>query len=80
MGCCGRAAAIRSSTGLALGAACWAAGYLGWLPAAGLMPPLSKQTPSQIVGPLMEHLVYGMATVAVFDLLRECVDTVSSEA
>src|SRR5690349_15539502 len=26
--------------GLILGAACWAAGYLGWLPAAGLMPPV----------------------------------------
>ena len=67
--------------GLALGATCWAAGYLGWLPALGLMPPVTRQTPAQIAGPLMEHLVYGVATVAVFDLLRECVDSrLSSEA
>jgi hypothetical protein len=67
--------------GLALGAACWAAGYLGWLPALGLMRPVTRQTPAQVAGPLMEHLVYGMATVAVFDLLRECVDSrFSSEA
>ena len=33
--------------GVALGLACWAAGYLGWLPAAGLMPPVDEQDPAQ---------------------------------
>jgi len=29
--------------GAVLGAACWAAGYAGWLPALGLMPPVWRQ-------------------------------------
>ena len=74
--CCGRARPANPVVeGLALGASCWAAGYLGWLPALGLMPPVTRQTPAQIAGPLVEHLVYGVATVAVFDLLRECADS-----
>ncbi|HKO15279.1 MAG TPA: hypothetical protein VJU87_03515 [Gemmatimonadaceae bacterium] len=47
----------------ALGLVTWAAGYLGWLPAAELMPPVTKQRPAQIAGPLVEHLVYGLAVV-----------------
>jgi hypothetical protein len=45
------------------------------------MPPVSRQTPSQVAGPLVEHLMYGMTTVAAFDLLRQVADTCcSSEA
>lgn len=57
--------------GLVLGTACWAAGYLGWLPALGLMPPVWKQTAAQAAMPLAEHLVYGMTTVAAYGWLRE---------
>ena len=57
--------------GLALGLICWATGYLGWLPAAGLMSPLWRQRTPQILGPIGHHIVYGVATVGVFDLLRE---------
>jgi hypothetical protein len=56
--------------GAVLGAACWAAGYLGWLPALGLMPPVWKQEPAQAIGPAAEHLVYGIATVGAYDWLR----------
>lgn len=55
--------------GAVLGTAVWAVGYLGWLPAAGLIPPIWKQTPVQTVGPIIEHLAYGFATVAAYDLL-----------
>src|SRR3954464_1495392 len=31
--------------GLLLGLGVWAAGYLGWLPRTGLMPPITEQRP-----------------------------------
>lgn len=62
------------SDGLILGASCWAAGYLGWLPALGLMPPVWRQSTSQAIVPAAEHLVYGMTTVAAYDWLRDRVE------
>ena len=56
--------------GMVLGAVCWAAGYLGWLPASGLLPPAWKQSSKQVIAPLAEHLVYGATTVAAYDALR----------
>ncbi len=55
--------------GAALGLACWAAGYLGWLPALGLIPPVRRQTTAQVAAPAAEHVVYGVVTVAVYDWL-----------
>ena len=57
--------------GLVLGAAAWAAGYLGWLPALGLMRPVWKQDAPQALAPAAEHAVYGMVTVAAYDWLQE---------
>jgi hypothetical protein len=56
--------------GMLLGAACWAAGYLGWLPATGLMRPIWRQSAEQVAAPLAEHLLYGAATVAAYDVMR----------
>ena len=53
-----------------LGVACWAAGYMGWLPALGLIPPVWQQEAPQAVAPVAEHVAYGMATVAAYDWLR----------
>jgi hypothetical protein len=55
--------------GVLLGLATWAAGYLGWLPATGLMPPVWRHEPLQAVVPAAQHAVYGMAAVAAFDTL-----------
>ena len=49
--------------GVILGLASWAVGYLGWLPATGLMPPVWKHKPHQIAMPLAEHALFGVATV-----------------
>jgi hypothetical protein len=57
--------------GLSLGACAWAAGYLGWLPAMGLMRPVWRQNAVQALAPAAEHAVYGMVTVAAYDWLRE---------
>jgi len=64
---------VRSSLleGAILGIATWAAGYLGWLPATGLMPPIWKHKTKQIVAPTAEHVVYGMATAAAYDWMLE---------
>ncbi len=56
--------------GVILGAAAWAAGYLGWLPALGLMRPVWKQDAPQALAPAAEHAVYGVVTVAAYDWLQ----------
>jgi hypothetical protein len=61
--------------GVALGVATWAAGYLGWLPALGLMPPVWKQEPEQAIAPVVEHALYGMVTVAAYDAIQDAMAT-----
>jgi hypothetical protein len=57
--------------GVVLGIANWATGYLGWLPAFRLLPPVWRQQAPQAITPLAEHALYGMITVAMYDWLRE---------
>jgi hypothetical protein len=56
--------------GSALGLAAWGVGYLGWLPASGLMAPVTKQEPEQIVGPILSHILFGIVTVGLYRLFR----------
>lgn len=55
--------------GAVLGLGCWAAGYLGWMPATGLTPPIWKQSAAQVLGPVADHLAYGVVTAAAYDWL-----------
>src|SRR5581483_12459158 len=57
--------------GLVLGLVAWATSYLGWLPVLGLMPPVWKQRPAQIIAPIATHLVYGVATASAYDWLED---------
>jgi len=57
--------------GIILGIANWATGYLGWLPALGLMPPVWRQQAPQAIAPIAEHALYGIVTVAIYDWLRQ---------
>ncbi len=57
--------------GALLGVAVWAAGYLGWLPAAELMPPVSEHTPRQAVVPIIEHVLFGIAVVSAYDAMTK---------
>ena len=59
---------VLNGTVLVLGT--WAAGYLGWLPAMGLMAPIAEQDLPQVAGPVVRHVLFGIATVAVFQWLR----------
>lgn len=55
--------------GALLGTAVWAVGYLGWLPATNLIPPVWRQEAKQITGPVVQHLLYGVITVAAYEYL-----------
>jgi len=57
--------------GTCLGVATWAAGYLGWLPATGLMPPLWKQKPKQVFPNIVTHALFGIITAAALNGLRK---------
>lgn len=56
--------------GAVLGAALWAAGYAGWLPAMGLTPQVRKNQPAQIASSIFQHIAYGVATVGAYRKLR----------
>lgn len=46
-------------TGVAYGAAIWALGYEGWLPALGILPPAHRDRPGRALAVLAAHLIYG---------------------
>jgi hypothetical protein len=57
--------------GAALGVATWAAGYGGWLPATGLMPPITRHTGEQILGAIAGHIMFGITTVGLYRFLHQ---------
>jgi hypothetical protein len=57
--------------GTALGLGVWAVGYLGWLPALGLMPPVQQQETEQVAGPIAQHIIFGLATVMAYRWLHD---------
>jgi uncharacterized membrane protein YagU involved in acid resistance len=57
--------------GAALGLATWAAGYVGWLPATGLMPPITRHTGEQILGAIAGHIMFGLTTVGLYRFLPQ---------
>jgi hypothetical protein len=56
--------------GALLGLGVWAAGYLGWLPATKLMPPITQQTAKQIAVPVVEHAIFGVAVAKAFEAME----------
>lgn len=47
-------------TGSAYGLLLWAAGYLGWMPAAGVLPRPWRQQAGDALVPVAAHVVYGL--------------------
>jgi len=47
--------------GAGMGALAWAVGYLGWLPRAGLLPPVRRQGMGHVATSLVTHVAYGVA-------------------
>jgi hypothetical protein len=58
--------------GVVLALGTWAVGYLGWLPASGLMPPLTKQTPEQVLAVAVQHALFGIVTASIYQWLHNC--------
>ena len=56
--------------GLLLGLVVWAVGYLGWLSMLGFMPPLNEQHRSQVLGPVLRHVLFGVGTAAAYGQLN----------
>ncbi len=57
--------------GAGLGALVWAAGYVGWLPAAGLTKPVTRQEPRKLLASLAGHVLYGvLAAAPIFGVER----------
>jgi hypothetical protein len=52
--------------GLALGLGVWAVGYLGWLPATELMPPIAEQTTEQVAIAVFQHALFGIVMTTVY--------------
>lgn len=63
----GRRRPLRSGVAYGLGLA--VAGYQGWVPALGILPPLTRQMPGRRTEILGSHLVYGAALVVVSNWL-----------
>src|SRR5581483_8077351 len=60
--------------GALLGIAVWGIGYLGWLPKLRLSPPVSEQSPMQVVNNVAQHALYGVMTVAAWRGIRAALD------
>lgn len=60
--------------GTGLGLATWAVGYLGWLPATKLAPPVWKHETKQVVPGILSHVLFGIATVALFKWAKDKLD------
>jgi len=50
--------------GVLLGTGVWALSYAGWLPAAKLTPPLTRQGGLHITASLLGHLAFGLVAAA----------------
>jgi|SRR5581483_8513106 hypothetical protein len=57
--------------GTVLGLASWAVGFLGWLRAADLIPPVREHKPHQVATSIIEHALYGIAVVGAYNWLRK---------
>lgn len=63
--------APRLACGAAFGLAVWALSYAGWLPAAGIQPPPSRQGAGRHVERISSHLVYGASLAWLRARLRD---------
>jgi hypothetical protein len=60
-----------AATGVGYGLLVWAASYLGWVPAAGLMPPATRQPAARNAMMIAAHIVWGASLGIAFHALRD---------
>lgn len=56
-------------TGMLHGMAVWAGSYLGWVPAARMLPPATRHAPERVALMVAAHLVWGATTALISDAL-----------
>jgi uncharacterized membrane protein YagU involved in acid resistance len=58
-----------AANGVAYGLAVWAGSYLGWLPAAGVLPPATEEPAGKNAVMILAHVVWGAALGVLTDRL-----------
>lgn len=58
-----------AAAGAALGTLVWAVGYVGWMPAAGLVEPVHRQGATHVASSLGSHVIYGLLSGLVMHAL-----------
>jgi hypothetical protein len=56
-----RNASREALNGMAFGTMVWAASYMGWVPALGIMPPAHRDRPGRPSSMILAHWIYGAA-------------------
>jgi uncharacterized membrane protein YagU involved in acid resistance len=56
--------------GAVFGIGVWTVSYLGWLPAAGILPPATREPAGRNVVMLLAHVVWGAAAATLLDRRR----------
>jgi uncharacterized membrane protein YagU involved in acid resistance len=59
-----------AATGAAFGAVVWAASYLGWMPALGIVPAATREPAARNATMIASHLVWGATLGLVTRLLQ----------
>ena len=65
-----RGTAKAAAAGAAFGLAVWAVSYLGVMPALGLYPPATRDTPRRNLLMIAAHLVWGSTAGVLVDAMR----------
>ncbi len=60
----------RVTRGLLLGSGIWAASYMGWVPALGIMPRPSEDRPGRPMSMVLAHWVFGATLTTVYAALQ----------
>lgn len=58
-------------TGVAFGLGVWAASYLGWIPAARLLRPATRQPAERNMVMILAHVAWGAALGLTYETLRK---------
>lgn len=66
----GERRARTSAIGVAYGLGVWALSYLGWIPAARILEPATRQPPQRNLLMLLAHVVWGAALAAAYRRVR----------
>lgn len=56
--------------GMLFGTGVWAASYLGWLPAAGILPPATRMPRRRNALMIVAHWVWGASVASLFSLAQ----------